>query len=350
MIDDKVSTVIYQEASITIQVQSHVSRALSARLSHIVYGTTGPRYRQLSAPKRSQQLANPYVFLLYVGTQLAGLYCLAARQVSVASGNASAYYGRYLAVLSGFQGKGLGKLLKEQALAYIATQQKKPYLFYSYIETSNTRSTQISQGAGFTQLGRAEPLLFSRSSPRRAASFMQLPDAEKATMSHLLAETYASHGLVDLTHLYHEDHYYVLKEKNTILAGIQVYPIEWDFVQMPGLSGWMALHVLPRFSSFRPHQHRLVSLDAAYVKPGHAAQLTTLLTSVLSHFEVTSALWMLDVHSPFYALLQAMDLGWLSRFKQRILTDILVKPVGLDRQDLLAYEGQPLYLSAFDYS
>jgi hypothetical protein len=115
------------------------------------------------------------------------------------------------------------------------------------------------------------------------------------------------------------------------------------------------LNVLPHIPILKriinPKQYAFAALEAVYTKPGREQELFPLLESVLAHFQVTSALIMLDVNAPLSRQLKKSgQLGILNSLKKSIHTQVMVKLNGLEKQDVKQSPQQPLYTSAFDYT
>lgn len=168
-----------------------VSRAASAPgvalLQHTIYGTYGPQYSHTGQAEKVGQITDPYFFDLWVGTELAGTYCLSERLVHTPAGPVPGYYGRYLAVAATHRGHGYGHRLKQEAVRYIERTRPAPQVFYSCIESANARSLRISAQAGFRPLAQLEALVFGRLYPRADARFGQLAAEEMPALRARLA-------------------------------------------------------------------------------------------------------------------------------------------------------------------
>jgi RimJ/RimL family protein N-acetyltransferase len=349
--------IIFADSAPTLRL--NISRTASpagvALLQRTIYGTHGPQYSHTGQAEKVARVTGPYFFDLWAGLELVGTYCLSERVVRTPAGPVAGYYGRYLAVADAHRGRGYGHRLKQAAVRYIERTRPQPQVFYSYIEEANVRSLKISAEAGFQPLAQLEALAFGRLYPRCDARFGQLAAAELPAMQATLAAAYAGHSLVQFDHLYDQQHYFVLREKGEIIAGVQANPVRWRIVAMPGLSGQLLLHVLPHVPVLRrlinPANHTFAALEALYVQPGREPELLVLLESVLAHFSYTSALVMLDTTSPLHTYLKSSGkLGLLQAIKQPTYSQVLAKLNGLSLGQLKQAPTQPLYASAFDYT
>jgi RimJ/RimL family protein N-acetyltransferase len=345
--------IVYKEGQILITVNKWASEPAIDLLKRTVYGTHGPRYQQTGQEIRARHLTEPFFFDLYVQDQLAGTYCLSGRQVSIAEGRADSFYGRYFAIDPIYGSRGYGSLLKRQAIQYIQSITHQPHLFYSYIEESNERSHKISLKDGYTSKGILEALIFSRLYPKMEPAVIRLDENELAQLMPLLHTTYQSHTLVQFDRVYYNRNYFVLKEKGEIIAGAQAIPVLWRMVAMPGLSGQLIMHLLPHIPVlnrlFNPNKYQFVALEAVYMKSGREDALLRLLESILAHFGYTSALWMVDIHSPIGQTMKSTGkMGILNQLQKSIQTHVMVKSNGIAAKDIKQFPNQPIYVSAFD--
>jgi len=136
---------------------------------------------------------------------------------------------------------------------------------------------------------------------------------------------------------------------------VQANPVLWRIVDMPGIGGKFIMHVLPFIPVMNrlinPDNYRFVALEAIFVKPGHAQELLKLLESVLHHFNVTSALLLLDINSPINKKLkESGKLGIMNSLKKNINTHVMIKANGIPTNLIKQFPEQPIYTSAFDYS
>jgi len=346
---------IYHEASVRISVGRTASPAIVALLQNTVYGTHGPKYGHTGVEQKVKQITGAHFFELRVVEKVVGTYCLSERQMQTPAGQVAGFYGRYLAVEPAYSGKGYGSLLKKEAVRHIERTVPKPHVFYSYIEEANARSVRISAKEGFTSLAQLEALVFGRLYPKPDPRCERLPGADLGTMRNLLTTAYQAYSFVQFDHVYDDQNYFVLRENGEIIAGVQANPVLWRIVEMPGVSGKLMLRVLPHLPVLKriinPSRYAFVALEAVYLKPGREQEVFALLESVLAHFQVTSALFMLDVHSPIGQQLKSSGkLGILNALKNSIYTEVMVKLNGLEPEQVKQAPDQPLYTSAFDYT
>ncbi|OUJ73645.1 GNAT family N-acetyltransferase [Hymenobacter crusticola] len=348
-------TCIYSKQQLSITVSPTASSAAVTLLQNTTYGTNGPKYSHTGQQKKVNHITGPYFFELRVGEEVVGMYCLSERVVQMPVGKVTGFYGRYLAIAPAHSGKGYGSLLKTEAVRYIERTTPAPHVFYSYIEEANARSMQISVKEGFTSLAQLEALVFGRLYPKQDPRVERLPINDRNALLALLTTAYQSYSFVQFNHVYAGQNYFVLRENGEIIAGVQANPVVWRIVDMPGISGKIMLNMLPHLPILKriinPKEYAFAALEAVYTKPGREQELFPLLESVLAHFQITSALLLLDVNAPLRQLLKSSGkLGILNSLKKNIYTEVMVKLNGLRLEEVKQSPDQPLYTSAFDYT
>lgn len=347
--------IIYREGALRIAVSRHASGETIALLKRTIYGTSGPKYQHTGQEQKAHEIAGPLFFEAWVGSTLAGTYCLSERIVRTPAGAVTGFYGRYLSVDQHYSGKGYGRLLKKEAVAFVEQHTPRPHVLYSYIEEANGRSMCISSREGFADMGTLEALLFSRPYPRKSPQVSRLSADKYEAMRRLLESAYEPYTLVQFDRLFYGRNYFVLEEGGELIAGVQANPVRWRIVDMPGISGKLIMHVVPYLPVMgrliNPARYQFAALEAIYVKPGREEALLQLLEGVLAGFGFTSAMLMADVQAPVAQWLKSSGrLGIMNALKKNIYTKVLVKANGLAVGELKAFPEQPIYTSAFDYT
>jgi RimJ/RimL family protein N-acetyltransferase len=345
--------IVYEQDSLTIAATTQPDPVCIGLLQRADYGTNGIRYRQTGQEVKIHDLEKPMFFQLYERHELIGMYCLDERTLVMTETDAvTGFYGRYLAVEKQYAGRGYGHALKRQAIRYASATTPKPHLFYSYIEAKNTRSLRISEREGFASVSMLATYIFRRYAPKRDNRFARLDKAELAGMSAKLSSYYIQHSYRTFAGIGYQDNYFVLEERGEIVAGIQANPVRWQFAQMPGIGGWITMNLLPQLSAtkrfFNPENYSFLALEGLYLNAPRADLLFALLESVLAHFGMHSALWLLDQKDPANQLLGQTGAGWLSGYQQNVTTHVMAKAV--DVPPAVYHTRNPLYVSSFDYA
>ncbi|WP_420152711.1 GNAT family N-acetyltransferase [Siphonobacter sp.] len=343
------TTEIYREASLSLVVKPQADAAALSLLKGTIYGTKGVRYRQTNQEERLRELYNPFFFHLYEEETLLGVYCLDHRVVEVPWGWVDSFYGRYLAVTSAAQGRGYGRLLKTQAVAYLFQQIPAPFLVYSFIEARNTRSVAVSQTLQFECIARLQSYLFRRLNPKRDTRFRALTKEEESQLLPSLQDSYQPYAFKTWTKT--QGNFYGLWEANQIVAAVAARRVRWQFRHMLGAGGWFLMHGLryvPVLKNLFQPDYAFVALEAVYLKAGFESLLPTLLESLLVHMKRYTALWQLDERRTEWTRLP--DMGFFSGFQAGVSTQVWVQGKGLSEAQWQQLRQSPVYVSSFDYT
>ncbi|GAB4016108.1 hypothetical protein GCM10028808_43490 [Spirosoma migulaei] len=341
--------VLIQNNTVSLVVKRVADMAAVDLLQNTLYGTKGIRYRQTGQERKIPELFNPLFFHLYINGSLQGLYCL-DRRVVEGNSRVEAFYGRYLAVSKAYQRKGYGKLLKTEAVKYVRTLIPEPFLFYSYVEEKNIRSLILSQQLDFRSITTLKTFVFRHLYPVVDKRFCRLDDHSLALP--LLKAYYKNYSLAVYDKVFENGNYFILKEGQTILAGVHASPTTWQFDHMPGLMGWIMMNGFPKLpilkKLFKP-TYTFLSLEGIYLSQGSESLLAVLIESVLAHFKLHAALVQIDTRDKLIHTVQ-VNKGRLSGFQKGVSTHVLVKPISLTDSQFKCIQDGVVYVSSFDFT
>jgi len=340
---------IYNEREIYITIQDTLSEEEIKLLANTIYGTEGIRYIQIGQNLKSKYINTPHFFSLYISEKLIGTYCLSERETQFNGQLITAFYGRYLSINTGFQGRGYGSLLKKTAVNYLSSITKNPHLFYSYIEENNLKSDKISKKEGFYSIANLNVLIFSRLFPKTEKKIIQEKDLEGTKK--FLSVFYKNYNLLHLGHIGYQNNYFVIKsDDGELLAGVQANPVNWKIIDIPGLKGKFIMNVLPYLPLinrlFNPRKYCFLSLESLYYKDGYQNELIILIEGLLAQFKMTSALIMLDKTSTLNHLFNK-KLGILDKINKKVISSVMVKNDGFP---IVQDNKVPVYVSSFDFT
>jgi GNAT superfamily N-acetyltransferase len=350
--EDTPEHIILQNADLRLTVSSVPDPAALDLLKRTIYGTTGIRYQHTNQLTKAKDLKDPLFFQLWRSGQLVGLYCLDRRMTDLSTEPVLGFYGRYLTVDQAHAEQGYGRLLKQQAIAYVEETTSSPFLFYSYIEGKNARSVNISEKEGFASITRLNTYFFRRLWPQKDKRVEPATAAQLEQIQILLSRYYAKYSLKSFANIGYQGNYFVLAESGQIVAGIQANPVCWRIMQMPSKWGDLFISVAPHVPLvrrlFNPDEFAFAALEGLYLAKGREDLLPVLLESVLAQTGLYSAMWQIDERDPNMTLLETLDMGIMSRFEAGVKTHVFVKAVGLPKGWMGA--NNPVYTSSFDYS
>lgn len=340
-----------QRRQVSIQATGAATLEMVSFLEGTVWGTSGVLYVKQNLASTLRRLPSPIYFSLRENGRLAALGVCLKKTIQVGTRTYAAIYPAALAVDPNRRGQGYGRLMVETTRPYLLQKLGPLGLFYGFVETGNTRSlslfSQVSQTLGlfYTQI-------FCRFFPRDHQRVSPAREQEREDLLAGLHDLYADHALLDFSHSFRPDQYFVLRDQGEVVAGVQAEVWQWSLRRLPGPLGFLLVRVLPRFPFlrrwFNAEQLRFLKLGNLYARVGREAEVFTLVEALLARHRVHFALAYQDRRSPVYQrLARAGDFGFLQdnlELKAHVMADF----VGLREEEIADFFHRPLFLSPLD--
>lgn len=164
-----------------------------------------------------------------------------------------------------------------------------------------------------------------------------------------LIEHYQEYSWTDLDYSFDPQNYYILKENNEILAGMQVKEFCWTIENLPGISGKIIVntfHRLPVLKElFNPRNYQFLKIGNIYVKKGFEKKLIGLIEAVLVLKGLKTCITYINTKTNQDQLIaKLLQSGLLSSSSLEV--KVFVK--GNDPQANLWSEHEPLFISISD--
>ena len=311
--------IIYEDRDrrLVLRCQRTCPPALVALWERIEWGTQGVLYTMPSIAQSIADMSEPYFLTLDEEGELVGGYAFNRTLVGVGDRRYPAFYRSLLATAPSHRGRGLGKLLVEQAKHHFQEIVGQQGILYGYIEEENLRSLEVSRGVGYSPIGTFSVLLLTRFSPKHRCAIEQVAASECDSVVQGLETLYQDHALTNFEHSVRADDYYILRRANDIVAGIQAKRCRWTIERLPGIGGRILLGALSWESLARrlvdPQQYEFLRLGNAYVQPGYERDWFALVETVLAKQRLVSGMLFMDKCSPVYQrLISAGRFSWLN--------------------------------------
>jgi len=229
------------------------------------------------------------------------------------------------------------------------------HVMYAFVESMNERSKNLVHAAGYEYIRSFLTLAFSRFNPKPDKRVKKISDQEKEKMKLLLLEYYMDYSFFTTEYSFFEDRYYVLKEDNEVIAGVNVIPSVYKVFDVPGVWGWVMMKVLPKVPFFRrlfrPGEFRYLVFDAIYCKKGREDQLAALFESACSAEGYNTGLTWLDDRSDLYDKMRTIvRMGALNRILNAKPGLVYTKFINLTEEEKEQFYDAPAYISGFDFS
>jgi hypothetical protein len=229
------------------------------------------------------------------------------------------------------------------------------HVMYAFVESMNERSKNLVHAAGYEYIRSFLTLAFSRFSPKPDPRVLKLKNDEKEKMNSLLMGYYENYSFFTTDYSFFGDRYYVLKEGNDIIAGVNVIPSVYKVFDVPGVWGWVMMSVLPKIPYFRrlfkPGEFRYLVFDAIYCVKGREDVLASLFESACAVEGFNTGLTWLDDRSELYDKMRSdVRMGALNRMLNAKPGLVYTKFINLTEEEKEHFYEAPAYVSGFDFS
>ena len=255
-----------------------------------------------------------------------------------------------------FKQKTLEIFSKPHLLDFKQVNESDKHLMYAFLESMNERSKNLVNQAGYEYIRSFLTVAFSRFSPKpdKRVSKISTRD-EKSGMESLLLDYYKGHSFFSPEYAFYGDKYYVLKEGNEILAGVNAIPSSYRIYDMPGIWGWIIMKVLPKAPYFKRLFHteefRHIVFDAIYCKKGREDLLASLFESVCAtEGYYTGLTWIDDRSELFDKLRSGVRMGALNRIMNAKPGLVYARFINFTDKEKEYFYDAPAYISGFDFS
>jgi hypothetical protein len=362
-----------------VKVSDYANEGILDILNHAVQGSEGGlRFSLQNIAPRIGAYKNQIRFVsLYKKNQITGTVGSCYRLSGQGKLRYPSSYLRYLAFQSTYQSdltwrrrrKALIKPEKDDTFKQKTLEIfSKPHLLdldnvfegdkhvmYAFVESMNERSKNLVHQAGYEYIRSFLTVAFSRFSPKPDKRVTKLRNEEKEKMESLLMEYYKNYSFFSIDHSFFGDSYYILKEGDNILAGVNAIPSVYKVYNMPGIWGWVIMHVLPKMPYFRrlfrPGEFRHLVFDSIYCKPGKEKLLATLFESACAAEGFHTGLTWLDDRSLLYDKIRSgVKMGALNRMLNAKPGLVYTRFLNFSEEEKEPFYNAPAYISGFDFS
>ena len=284
------------------------------------------------------------------------------RNVTINNSNQDGLYIRYFAFDTIFQGGNkkregqsgfhsyFRELFKTSNLDPTNPKRNKS-MYWAFIDPDNARSHNMNDRFGFETIGQFKTTAFSRSNPKMHANVSRITSSDKSEVLEKIKSFYSDFNFFSEVHLFDNDDYYVLKDKDVIVAGIQANPVHWAIKSLPGMSGKFLMKAAPIIPGIRkiinPKNHKFLATEGLFWKEGYADQVTKLLEGALALSKHNSMLIWTDIQNDHLSELK-VKWGFIQKSKKDKVVNIVGKFNGFESKEIDQIKASKKYLSGFD--
>jgi len=370
---------VFNYKGLEVRVSDHANEGIIDILNRAVQGSEGGlRFSLLDVTKRIAAYKDQIRFVsLYKKNQIKGTVGSCFRVSGQGKLRYPTSYLRYLAFQSTYQtDKTWRKRIKEKIKPEKddSFKQKtleifsKPYLLdlkdvfegdkhimYAFVESMNERSKNLVHQAGYEYIRSFLTVAFSRFFPVYDKRVSKLTAQDRPEMEKLLQDYYRDYSFYTHEYAFYGDKYYVVKEKDRIIAGVSAIPTSFKVFDVPGVWGWVMMKVLPRTPYFRrlfrPGEFRYLVLDAIYCLNGREELLAPLFESACAAEKFNTGLMWLDDRSRLFDKIRTgVRMGALNRMLNAKPGLVYTKFINLTEEEKEYFYDSPAYVSGFDFS
>jgi hypothetical protein len=371
---------VFKHEGLEVRVSDHADEDILNILDHAVQGSEGGlRFSLQNIAPRIKAYKDKIRFVsLYRKNQITGTVGSCYRISGQGKLRFPTSYLRYLAFLTTYQSdpgwrrrrfaekakpdrdesfkhKTLEIFSKPHLLDLMDVFEGDKHIMYAFVESMNERSKNLVHQAEYEYIRSFLTVAFSRFSPKTDKRVSRLKEDEKAGMESLLLEYYKEYSFFSTEFSFFGNRYYVFKEGDEIVAGVNAIPSVYKVYDVPGIWGWVMMKVLPRTPYFRrlfrPGEFRYLVFDAIYCKPGREKILSVLFESACAAEGFNTGLTWLDDRSLLFDKMRTVvKMGALNRMLNAKPGLVYARFVNLTGEEKESFFDAPAYISGFDFS
>jgi len=271
-----------------IKIERAANEQVIELLDANVIGTPGKSmvYRHNNVRKKVANIPNPYFANLSIRNRLYGTICLSKRNVFSCGKPHQAFYLRYFTFRESFRssnpndnsGNSSNKIREEVAnlmngagLDYDGDlpRWQAGLVLYAYVDKDNIRSRRLIEEFGFEKMGDFNVIPFSRFYPKSNPNVEILAPEHIDKFKGILKNFYGKEQLTTLDHVGANGKYFVIRDKDEFVCGVQAIPDSWEIKELPGVTGKIMMGIMPRLPVigrlFKP-QYNFVFLESSTAK------------------------------------------------------------------------------------
>ncbi len=231
----------------------------------------------------------------------------------------------------------------------------QPAILFAIIDQSNLRSMNFSAQMGLETIGSLAGFSFSRMRPRRSGRIEAVKAHEQPAILEQIRAYYKDFTLFYTDTIFKNNDYYVIKVGERMVAGLQIYPVEWKIVDFGGSLANRAISLLTRIpwvsKRISPDKISFLAFDAIYCEPGYENDLYELMEGVLERSGKYIAMMMMDLETDLYAIFRnKKNLGILHKIMGTSHADIRVRFIHMPEEVKQHFYKRPTYIPTYDSS
>ena len=313
-------------------------------VENATWGSSGVIYKMNDLRKEFEKFEKLRYVHLEVEGELVAVCALNQKVFTHGNESIDAFYLFVLAVVPAHMNKGYASLIVSEVTKQLHSIHEK-VLVYAYVEDDNEASKRVFLKTGYNHLTHFLAPSNVNISPKSNPYVSKLTQEDKAQVIKLLKQQYERHSFVDVEASFDDSQYYVYKENGTISAGLQLKILNWTFIGLVGLEGFLMMKVVPYIpvlkKVFNAKKHYFLKIGNIFI--ADEQKFSALLGAVMKDSDLQTSIAYANPASVVdVKILNAMKRGLLSSSDTKVLLYYQAKNVDM------AYLEQCAFLSLND--
>ena len=171
-------------------------------------------------------------------------------------------------------------------------------------------------------------------------------------MVQLLYKKYNNHSLIDFEYSVKPKDYYIMRQRNEIVAGLQCESNHLTFEYLPGVGGFFITKILPYVPIFRKllpdRNFHFLTFGNIYVKEGYEPELFKLIESLLARHQLYFGMIHIDKRSPIYQRLKIAGKFGVFNAMVDVPVHVMAFLKGFTEKEIVEIQRKPLFISMID--
>jgi len=346
-------------------------------LENYVLGTEGAlRYRQMDIRERLSAIREIWFMSLRKSGRVLGTVGFVRRNAHNGNQSVNSYYIRYFSIRLSWARKRRqasavkkslkkkstrGNVIKEQVAEfmghiehYLKGVDQEASVLYAYIEKENIPSMQMSGRMGYETVRQISHTYFSRFFPKSYPRITGIRDDEKPLVLEKIRNFYRDYTLFQEEPLFYKDRYLVYRnEKENIVAGVQFLPVNWEMIEIRGVTGWVFRKIFPLLPFLRRLydglRFRFAGFEGLFYEEGYEKVVPQLFEVALHRCGLSLGMIWYDTRSPLAAMMRCIPhKGFFSWLVKPVPAEVRMRFLNMSSGDSRLYYEKPVYISTFD--
>jgi len=368
-------TILFQLKSLTLTHEPEALPDVKEAIAKTILGNPGGiQYRQRDALKKVKEIKPLHFFPLRKNGKLLLVMALAERITYNENRAYYTYYVRYVSFNPAFTVKSLTHSNSSQSLYRIGNSFMKEgmkkhaenfaftlkdsnadaskKIYYAYVEESNIRSLNFTEFF-FEKIRDFTIITYSNLFPHPDRRVLKIQVSDLDRMTRILENEYLHHSFFFLEKEKLLSDYYVLKENDEILTGVQARITNWKIEELPGITGKIIKNILPYvplLSRFiKPGRFTFLTFDTMYCTNGNEHLIPLLFRAVCAILNVYAGMIYIDSKDPLCARIRNLrNMGFLNRVYKNAKGVLVTRFVNFTDKEKQEFIDHPVYISGYD--